>query len=107
MLPFDALLQAAAAHVGPSWQSIALIAVGALEGLGLLWFRTAAEELKQQRDDLAALRSEVVEVATHVGTNGNGLFKRLDDLSEELRGLRKEMHGLAVQMAGQRSESHP
>jgi hypothetical protein len=107
MLPSLDLLQAAAIPSGPSWQSIALIAVGALEGLGLLWFRTAAAELKQQRDDLAALRSDVVEVATHVGTNGNGLFKRLDDLSEELRGLRKEMHGLAVQMAGHRTETHP
>lgn len=106
MPPFDALLQAAAAHVGPSWQSIALIAVGALEGLGLLWFRTASEDLKQQREEIADLRTQVVEVATHVGTNGNGLFKRFDDLTEELRGLRKEMHGLAVQIAGHRTETH-
>jgi hypothetical protein len=101
-----ALLQAVAtAHSSPSWQSVAVVALGAAEGLGMLWIQSAIKTLRDLQLTQVTHGETLAALNTHVGVDGNGLIARLEGLTSEMRGLRTEVHSLAKEMAEQRGAS--
>ncbi len=84
---------------GPSWQTIALISVGAIEVLAMFLVRRAAQDLRELQQRQVSQGESLIQLQTHVGTEGNGLIARFDALTHEMRELTTMVHTLSVQLA--------
>ena len=85
------LIQAALPHTGPTWQSVAMIVIGALDAILLWMLGQSSQDRREMRADITTLRDEVKALNTHVGVDGNGIISRLDTMGAKLDRIAEEM----------------